>query len=79
MRKARNYINNRALFEIMQKYRLLALEAKEAGDVPPPADKYVGEAILKICYNLAKKKLLLRILMERGYDIRWIDRLCFRD
>jgi DNA-directed RNA polymerase specialized sigma24 family protein len=55
MRKARNYINNRALFQIMQKYRLLALEAKEAGDVPPPADKYVGEAILKICYNLAKK------------------------
>jgi DNA-directed RNA polymerase specialized sigma24 family protein len=55
MAKARNYINNKDLYENMVEYRVLLLEAEQNGTQKPRVTDYVGKAILLICNNLAKK------------------------
>jgi DNA-directed RNA polymerase specialized sigma subunit len=55
MAKARNYINNKTLYGAMIHYKNELKEAVEKGKDKPIVPNYIGESILKICNNLAKK------------------------
>ena len=55
MRKPRNYINNKDLYENMVAYRVILLQAEEEGIQRPQVPNYIGKAIDLICKNLAKK------------------------
>jgi len=54
-RKKNNYINNKDLFNAVSDYLEMVNKAKDAGKQPPQITKYIGESILLICTNLAKK------------------------
>lgn len=54
-RKKINYINNKTLYGSMIHYKNEVAEAKKNDREPPIVTKYIGESILKICSNLAKK------------------------
>ena len=55
MAKARNYINNKTLYSAMIQYKN-ALKEAIANDKPKPqVSNYIGQSILLICNNLAKK------------------------
>ena len=50
-----NYINNKTLYAAMIEHRKGIKEAEENGKPKPQASKYIGESIILICNNLAKK------------------------
>ena len=54
-RRKNNYINNKTLYEAMIEHRKGLAEAVEQGEEKPQVSKYIGESILLICNNLAKK------------------------
>ena len=55
MAKARNYINNKTLYGAMIHYKNELREAEKKEIDKPIVPKYIGESILLICNNLAKK------------------------
>lgn len=55
MAKKKNYINNKTLYESMKIHRELLLEADKNGLDKPQVSNYIGQCILLICNNLAKK------------------------
>lgn len=55
MAKARNYINNKTLYGAMIHYRNELKQSIELDADKPIVPKYIGESILLICNNLAKK------------------------
>lgn len=55
MAKAKNYINNKTLYGAMIHYKNDLKEAVNAGKQKPIVPNYIGESILLICNNLAKK------------------------
>lgn len=54
-KRKNNYINNKTLYEAMCEYDRLSKQAEERGKERPQVSKYIGESILLICNNLAKK------------------------
>ena len=55
MAKAKNYINNKTLYTSMVEHRT-KLEISKREDKPKPqVTNYIGQSILLICNNLAKK------------------------
>lgn len=50
-----NYINNKTLYAAMIEHRKGIAEAEANGTRKPQASKYIGESIILICNNLAKK------------------------
>jgi len=54
-RKKVNYINNKTLYGSMIHHKNEVTEAKRENRQPPIVPKYIGESILLICSNLAKK------------------------
>jgi len=52
---AKNYINNKTLYGAMIHYKNEVKEAVEKDVEKPIVPKYIGESILLICNNLAKK------------------------
>jgi hypothetical protein len=55
MSKAKNYINNKTLYGAMIHYKNELREAEKKEVEKPIVPKYIGESILLICNNLAKK------------------------
>lgn len=55
MARKREYVNNARLHEELAEYKKLVSVAEENATPTPPIPEYVGEAILKIAENLAKK------------------------
>lgn len=55
MAKARNYINNKTLYQSMIAYRRTLREAEEQYKPKPQVPNYIGESIILICNNLARK------------------------
>lgn len=55
MAKVKNYINNKTLYGAMIHYRNELKEAESLEKEKPVVPKYIGESILLICNNLAKK------------------------
>ena len=55
MAKARNYINNKTLYGAMIQYKNSLREAEANNKNKPIVPNYIGESILLICNNLAKK------------------------
>ena len=55
MAKAKNYINNKTLYAAMIQYKNSLKEAEEKNKSKPQVSRYIGESILLICNNLAKK------------------------
>lgn len=55
MAKARNYINNKTLYGAMIHYKNDLREAVSKGNNKPIVPNYIGESIILICSNLAKK------------------------
>lgn len=55
MAKVKNYINNKTLYGAMIHYRNELKEAESLEKEKPIVPKYIGESILLICNNLAKK------------------------
>lgn len=54
-KKKNNYINNKTLYAAMIEHRNGIKEAETNGKPKPQASKYIGESIILICNNLAKK------------------------
>lgn len=54
-RKNTQYINNKTLYSAMIQYKNSVEEAKKEGSSKPQVSRYIGESILLICNNLAKK------------------------
>jgi DNA-directed RNA polymerase specialized sigma subunit len=54
-RKSNNYINNKTLYEAMIVHRSKLKESKENDKPKPQVSDYIGQAILLICNNLARK------------------------
>ena len=54
-RKPVNYINNKALYTAMIEYKTILDEAVRLGKNKPRIPDYIGQAIMMICKNLAKK------------------------
>jgi hypothetical protein len=54
-RRKTNYINNKTLYGAMIHYKNELKEAVGRGEEKPIVPKYIGESILLICNNLAKK------------------------
>lgn len=52
---ARNYVNNRELFEVMSDFHARCQLAEKNGEEYPPVPNYVGECILQIANRLATK------------------------
>lgn len=50
-----NYINNKTLYSAMIQYKNSVDDAKKDGVQKPKVTNYIGESILLICNNLAKK------------------------
>jgi DNA-directed RNA polymerase specialized sigma24 family protein len=55
MAKARNYINNKTLYAAMIQYKNSLREAEKENKISPQVPNYIGQSILLICNNLAKK------------------------
>jgi len=55
MVKVKNYINNKTLYTSMVEYKTKLIEAKRAEKPKPQVSNYIGQSILLICNNLAKK------------------------
>jgi DNA-directed RNA polymerase specialized sigma24 family protein len=55
MAKARNYINNKTLYTSMVEYKTKLTESKREEKAKPQVSNYIGQSILLICNNLAKK------------------------
>lgn len=55
MAKARNYINNKTLYGAMIQYKNSLKEAEANDKSKPQVPNYIGQSILLICNNLAKK------------------------
>ena len=55
MAKARNYINNKTLYGAMIQYKNALKEAIDNDKPKPQVSNYIGQSILLICNNLAKK------------------------
>lgn len=55
MARKREYVNNARLYEELSTYKKMVKEAEANNKPQPPIPEYVGEAILKIAENLAKK------------------------
>jgi DNA-directed RNA polymerase specialized sigma24 family protein len=55
MARAVNYINNKTLYGAMIQYKNELQEAQTNNKIKPRIPKYIGESILLICTNLAKK------------------------
>ncbi len=54
-RKNTQYINNKTLYSAMIQYKNSVEEAEKEGSSKPQVTRYIGESILLICNNLAKK------------------------
>jgi DNA-directed RNA polymerase specialized sigma subunit len=54
-RKNTQYINNKTLYSAMIQYKNSIEEAEKEGRTKPQVSNYIGESILLICNNLAKK------------------------
>lgn len=54
-RKNTQYINNKTLYSAMIQYKNSIEEAEKQGLQKPQVSRYIGESILLICNNLAKK------------------------
>jgi len=54
-KKKNNYINNKTLYTAMIEHRRGIKEAHENNKPKPRACKYIGESLILICNNLAKK------------------------
>jgi DNA-directed RNA polymerase specialized sigma24 family protein len=54
-RKKNNYINNKSLYSAMIHHKNEVEAAEKENKEPPSAPKYIGESIILICNNLAKK------------------------
>lgn len=50
-----NYINNEKLYEEMLKYHIACQESKEKGTLSPRISNYIGECIMLVAENLAKR------------------------
>jgi hypothetical protein len=55
MKKPKNYINNKDLYEALVKHREKLQESIELQKQKPQVSNYIGEAIMLICSNLAKR------------------------
>lgn len=55
MARVKNYINNKTLFEAMVLYRNSVQKAIEEGKPAPQIPNYIGQSIIMICENLARK------------------------
>ena len=55
MAKIRNYINNKTLYASMIEHRNMLEESISKGKNKPQVSNYIGQSILLICNNLAKK------------------------
>lgn len=55
MARVKNYINNKTLYESMKKYKRELKKAEKEDNEKPRVPNYIGECILLICNNLAKK------------------------
>jgi hypothetical protein len=55
MAKAKNYINNKTLYTSMIEHRTKLKQAVDNGKPKPQVSNYIGQSILLICNNLAKK------------------------
>jgi hypothetical protein len=55
MRKPKNYINNKTLFDEMSNYREKVIFAKEAGIPKPQIPTYVGQSLMLIAERLSRK------------------------
>jgi len=55
MPKVKNYINNKTLYESMKKYRRELRKSIKNDNPKPRVPEYIGECIVLICNNLAKK------------------------
>jgi len=55
MVRVKNYINNKTLYTSMVEYKTKLIEAKRAEKPKPQVSNYIGQSILLICNNLAKK------------------------
>lgn len=55
MAKAKNYINNKTLYTSMIEHRSKLKEALDNDKIKPQVSNYIGQSILLICNNLAKK------------------------
>lgn len=54
-KRVTNYINNKTLYSAMIQYKNSVEDAKREGLPKPQVTNYIGESILLICNNLAKK------------------------
>ena len=54
-KRKNNYINNKTLYQAMIEHRKGVETAESEGKPKPQVSKYIGESILLICNNLAKK------------------------
>lgn len=54
-RKKNNYINNKDLFNAVSDHLEMVKKAKSEGKQQPQITKYIGESIISICTNLARK------------------------
>jgi DNA-directed RNA polymerase specialized sigma subunit len=55
VKRAVNYINNKTLYSAMIQYKNSVEEAKKESKEKPKVSDYIGQSILLICNNLAKK------------------------
>jgi DNA-directed RNA polymerase specialized sigma subunit len=55
MARVKNYINNKTLYTSMVEYRTKLQEAQREDKQKPQVSNYIGQSILLICNNLAKK------------------------
>jgi DNA-directed RNA polymerase specialized sigma subunit len=55
MARVKNYINNKTLYTSMVEYKTKLIEAKREEKQKPQVSNYIGQSILLICNNLAKK------------------------
>lgn len=55
MAKTRNYINNKTLYSAMIHYKAELKEAERLEKTKPIVPNYIGQSIMLICNNLAKK------------------------
>jgi RNA polymerase sigma factor (sigma-70 family) len=55
MARVVNYINNKTLYSAMIQYKGQLREAESLNKIKPQVPRYIGESILKICNNLARK------------------------
>lgn len=55
MKKPRNYINNKTLYTSIIEYKTKLSESVANGQPMPQVSNYIGQSIILICENLAKK------------------------